>query len=129
MVWVGVGGWVWVWVASGPQLLEMWRAKQSPPSRIGPGMWHSAPLASVQVEAAKKKRPVETQLGTSADIFAVAGEGDGHVPRNLRLCLQVRASAHEHCFCGGLAPQLTPPPPSPSTPTRVPASVSIHPCL
>ncbi len=32
---------------------------------------------------------VENTLGTDADPLTVSGDGDGHVPRNMRLALQL----------------------------------------
>ncbi len=50
-------------------------------------------MRALQVETSTPKRPEESSLGTDEDILAVEGPGDGHVPRNLRMCLQVCARA------------------------------------
>eukprot|EP00188_Purpureofilum_apyrenoidigerum_P000616 Plantae.Rhodophyta-Purpureofilum_apyrenoidigerum.ctg12813.p1 GENE.Plantae.Rhodophyta-Purpureofilum_apyrenoidigerum.ctg12813~~Plantae.Rhodophyta-Purpureofilum_apyrenoidigerum.ctg12813.p1 ORF type:complete len:600 (-),score=113.66 Plantae.Rhodophyta-Purpureofilum_apyrenoidigerum.ctg12813:121-1920(-) len=44
------------------------------------------------VETADDKAPEEKSLGTSQDILTTGGNGDGHVPRNLRLLLAVADS-------------------------------------
>lgn len=44
---------------------------------------------NILVETSDSKRPSQSTLGTDADILQVNGAGDGHVPRNIRLALQL----------------------------------------
>jgi hypothetical protein len=44
---------------------------------------------NILVETADWKKPMESTLGSDDDVFDVSGQGDGHVPRNLRLALQL----------------------------------------
>ena len=39
------------------------------------------------VETWDRKRPYESELGDDENMLVVAGPGDGHVPRNLRLAM------------------------------------------
>ena len=46
---------------------------------------HRAP--NFLVEAANRKRPPAEQLGADDDVLNAGGQGDGHIPRNIRLML------------------------------------------
>ena len=39
------------------------------------------------VETATRKKPPPGELGTDEAVMTVGGQGDGHVPRNIRLML------------------------------------------
>ncbi len=49
------------------------------------------------VETASFKRPSESTLGTDVGLLSPSGAGNGHVPRNLRLALQV--CVNRLCVC------------------------------
>ena len=44
---------------------------------------------NILVETSRRKGPFNRDYGTNADVWTPEGEGDGHVPRNIRLIFQV----------------------------------------
>lgn len=54
------------------------------------------------VEMSRQKKPDESKLGSSDDIMARGGPGDGHIPRNVRLLLSMIDAVEPYVELGAL---------------------------